>query len=325
MTAVGIDAIEVWLPADRTPIRDLGEYAGLAEPDRTLVDGFGIASVPDAGDRHGTDLAVEAVRALLARTGLRPGEVDALLFIGGRAPEYLMASESTRVQHETGLSSALSFSVSDLGCASISTALLTARSLLLSTSDWRNVVIAHGCVRPGPGRIRLPVTVNGDAGLAVLMRPLATALRVVDVAVETDGRFWDLFRVEYRGLAPEHWREVCADPARYSFELAIESRNRLDRLNRLVLDRNGLAMSDVDHVLMQNVSTGAFRFYEEAFDVEIAKVCERNLAGYGHLGPVDVMANLDAGVTSGQFEPGDLVLVMNNSPAAAWSSMLVEV
>lgn len=48
-----------------------------------------------------------------------------------------------------------------------------------------------------------------------------------------------------------------------------------------------------------------------------------NIRSYGHLGPADVLLNLRTGLDTGEFGPGETVLVMNNSPAAAWSSALV--
>jgi 3-oxoacyl-[acyl-carrier-protein] synthase III len=318
-----LDVIEVVLPDRRLAIAELPEYDTLSETDRRLVDGFGIDRVA-VDTAEPAELAGSAVRRLLATAGITPDEISALIVLGSRAPRYLVASEATRIQHASGLTRALSFTITDLGCATVSAALLAARAMVRSTPDCDKVVIAHGCRPAGSGRIRIPVTVNGDGGLAVLVTARGRC-RLVDIAVETDGRYHDLFRVDYRDRPTAEWTEVCSDHSRYSFQLAVESRNRLARLNERILERQGLRMSDVDHVVMQNVSVGAYRFYEDALDVSIANVCRANLTALGHLGPVDVLANLASGIASEEFGPGDLVLVMNNSPAAAWSSMLVEV
>ncbi|MBT2458185.1 3-oxoacyl-[acyl-carrier-protein] synthase III C-terminal domain-containing protein [Streptomyces sp. ISL-86] len=321
---IGLGAIDVWLPQKRIAVPELAELETLSGAQRQAVAAFGIDTVAAADGRSATDLAVESVRRLLARDDVDAAGIGALLVVGSRAPDYLMSPESTRIAREAELDVGLSFSVSDLGCVSISAALLTASALLSATPDWSSVLIAHGCVPPGTSRLRHPVTVNGDAGLAVLVRR-QPRLRILDVAIETDGSYWDLFRVDYRDVPSEQWREQCTDLTRYSFELALQSRARLRKLNELVLTRQGRTFADVDHVVMQNVSMGAFRFYEEIFDVEIARACYDNLHTLGHLGSVDIIANLAAGVDSGEFAEGDLILVMNNSPAAAWSSMLVEI
>lgn len=320
----GLGAIEVWFPEKRLAVPEFAELADLSAAQRQTVAAFGIDTVSAADGQCATDVAVESVRRLVARDDVDAAGIGALLVIGSRAPDYLMSSESTRIAHEAGLDVGLSFSVSDLGCVSISAALMTASALLNANADWSSVLIAHGCVPPGESRLRLPVTVNGDAGLALLVRR-QPRMRILDLAIETDGTFWDLFRVDYRDVPSQQWREQCTDLVRYSFELALQSRARLRRLNELVLGRQGRGFADVDHVVMQNISAGAFSFYEETFDVEIARACHDNLRTLGHLGSVDIIANLAAGVASGEFAEGDLVLVMNNSPAAAWSSMLVEI
>lgn len=321
---IGLGAIEVLLPPERIPVAEFAELETLQPAQRQAVAAFGIDTVATAAGRSATDIASEAVRRLLARDDVDDSGIGALIVVGSRAPDYLMSSESTRIAHEAALDVGLSFSVSDLGCVSISAALVTASALMSAHADWSGVVIAHGCVPPGPSRLRLPVTVNGDAGLAVLVRR-QPRLRILDIAIDTDGSFWDLFRVEYRDVPQEQWHEHCSDVTRYSFELALQSRARLRKLNELVFARQGLVLSDIDHVVMQNISLGAFHFYEETFDVEIARACYENLRTLGHLGSIDIVANLAAGTDSGEFAEGDRILVMNNSPAAAWSSMVVEI
>ncbi len=321
---IGLNAIEVWLPPQRIAVDGLPDIDTLTSAQRQAVAAFGINTVAAATGRSATDLAVAGVRRLLARDEVDLEGIAALLVVGSRAPDYLMSSESTRIAHEAGLDVELCFSVSDLGCVSISAALLTASALLTANTEWQSVLIAHGCVPPGSSRLRLPVTVNGDAGMAVLVRR-GPRLRVLDIAIGTDSRFWDLFRVDYRDQPSKDWYEHCTDVTRYSFELALQSRARLRKLNETVLARQGLTFDDVDHVVMQNISAGAFGFYEEIFDVKIARACYDNLRTLGHLGSIDIAQNLAAGVASGEFGEGDLVLVMNNSPAAAWSSMVVQV
>jgi 3-oxoacyl-[acyl-carrier-protein] synthase III len=76
---------------------------------------------------------------------------------------------------------------------------------------------------------------------------------------------------------------------------------------------------------MQNLSEGAFTFYEETLGIEFAPACRRNLRRFGHLGPIDVILNLHTELQSGSIENGDRILILNNAPVAAWSVMLFEV
>ena len=150
-------------------------------------------------------------------------------------------------------------------------------------------------------------------------RPVLRAHRM-----ETDGSFHDLFRVDYKQTPWYEWREECDSPDRYRFELAMHSRLRLGSLVDEVLADAGVTKSQVTATVMQNVTASAYDFYRSLLDLPIHPVCRRNLAGFGHLGAMDVVLNLDRLLATGELETGDLVLVLNNSPVAAWAVTLWE-
>ena len=319
----GFAAIAAHLPGSFVRIEDLPEHARMDEPGRAVFSKLGIDTVLADEGSDTADLAAAAARSALASAGIDAGAVDALVVVQGRVPPLLMTSEATRVQAGIGAERAMVLSVADLGCVSISSAFEVGTALLDAHPDWDNVLIAHGSKPPTPRRFRYPVTVNGDGGVAAVLRREARP-RILSSGLETDGEYWDLYRVDFKDKPFAEWFEECKSLKTYSFKLAIESRNRFAALNESVLRRAGVALGDVRHFMMQTLSAGAFRFYEEFFGIEFAKACKTNLARYGHLGSMDIPLNLHTGVESGEVAPGDLVLVMNNSPVAAWSSMLVE-
>ncbi len=320
---VAISEIVTVLPDERVPLSELAERAELSEPELATMDGLGVAAIRDAGRRSSTDLATEAARRLLDVRGSAPAP-GALILVGGRYPERLMASAATRAQRDAGLRDAISLGVGELGCVSVSAALLVGRGLLAADPALTGVLLAHGSTPPGPRRFRRPVTVNGDGAMAMHLAADGP-LRVIDMALETNGEYWDLFQVDYLDRPFESWTEVCTDTRRYSFSLAVESQKRFAGMIDTVLSRQDRTIEDVDHFVMQNLSMGAFEFYEHAFDISVAGACRRNLREYGHVGSTDIALNLQAGMADGDFQPGDLVLVLNNAPVAAWSVLLLEV
>jgi 3-oxoacyl-[acyl-carrier-protein] synthase-3 len=320
----GLSTIAVHVPGASVRVSDLPELAQLDEPARHVFESLGIDTVQVDEGSDAADLAAAAGKEALASAGIAPSDVDALVVVQARVPPLLMTSEATRVQADLGASRAMTFSVADLGCVSISSAFVVASALLESHPEWDSVLIAHGSKPPSPRRFRYPVTVNGDGGVAAVMTRDATP-RILDVGLETNGEYWDLYRVDFKDRPYREWVEECKSLKTYSFKLAIESRNRFAALNEAVLARNGKTLAHVDCFMMQNLSAGAFRFYEEFFGIELAKACKANLARYGHLGSMDVPLNLHTAMETGEVAPGDLVLVMNNSPVAAWSTMLVEI
>jgi 3-oxoacyl-[acyl-carrier-protein] synthase-3 len=325
---VWLGPVSIHLPGEAVAVAALPEMAALPAARRDHVLSLGIDQIRCLRDRDGrpgpgaeVDLAAAAAHDALNQAGVAADDLDALILVQGRAPRYLLASEATRLQARLGATRATTLSVGDLGCVSVSAAIEVGVALLRGRPAWRNVLVAMGAVAATPQRYRPPMTVLGDAGAAVLLSRETGRWGWVDHALRSDGSYADLFHIDYRDVPASQWRESCSDELTYSFRLAMESRNRLRDLNREVLAARGLTTDRLDAVLMQNLSRGAFAFWQGALDVRIGEACAANLARYGHLGPIDVLANLDD--TAATVEPGGHVLVMNSSPVAAWSSALL--
>ncbi|MFI0982750.1 3-oxoacyl-[acyl-carrier-protein] synthase III C-terminal domain-containing protein [Streptomyces sp. NPDC021093] len=312
------------LPERSTPLADLPELPSLTPQERETLTGLGIERVraDDALDDH--DLAAAAARQVLADTALRPEDVDALIVVESRAPQDLLSSEATRLQETLGLHRALTFSVGGLGCASLTPALLAARGLLAADQDLHHVLVAHGSKPATPGRYRHPVTLNGDSGQALVLARTGP-VRVLDLLQETNGAYWDLFRVDFRDRPAADWREECRDTADYSFRLAVESRNRLRGLLARLLERNGMRAEDLAGLAVQNLSAGGHAFVQDTLGVELLPSCAENLRSHGHLGSNDTLLNLYAAHEEKEIADGDRVVVINTSPVAAWSMLLVEI
>jgi 3-oxoacyl-[acyl-carrier-protein] synthase-3 len=310
-----------YLP-DRVPVRSLPELAGLPAAERAACLAMGIDRVT-AGELPATELAARAGRLALATAGLSADQLDGLILIESRAPETLSTSEATRLQGELGAGRAWAFSVGGLGCASVVPALLAAAGQLATDPHCGHVLVLHGSKPVTTHRYRHPVTVNGDSGQAVLVARDGP-LRVRDILLETSGDYWDLFRVDFRGVAPELWREECTDVPTYAFRLAVESRKRIAELVDRLLARNGVGHGDIACYVGQNLSEAALRVVGESLGVKLSAACADNLRDNGHLGPNDALLNLATAVERGELPEGGLAVVLNLSPAAAWSAMLVQ-
>lgn len=317
---VGIGHIHCVLPTALSDISSLPENETLGTADLDFVRSCGIETVgvieQDAGS-----LAARAVSELMALGAAVP---EVILLVAGRAPDVLLGSEAARVQTEAKLGGAFALAVDGMGCVGSSAAWSLGADLLRANPSRSSILIAHASRPTGPDRVRPPVTVVGDGAFAMTLvrgvRPVLRAHRA-----ETDGSFHDLFEIRYKEAPWYEWREECAEPDRYRFELALHSRIRLGRLAEQVLADAGTTLDRVDAVLMQNITESAFSFYRDLLGVEIHPVCRRNLARYGHLGAMDVVLNLRDLLAEDTVKPGDLVLILNNSPVAAWAATLWEV
>jgi 3-oxoacyl-[acyl-carrier-protein] synthase-3 len=275
---------------------------------------YGIESVLVADELDGFELAARAAERCL-RDDPRGGRgIGAVVLAALRVPTALVASDAARLQHRLGLTDAVAFSVGDLGCASTSVAVSLATALL-GPQRWERVLVVHGTAAPAWPRHRKPVTVLGDAGVAVIVGR-APVFEILAERAETDGRFWDLFSVDY-GKPRADWAEKCRDEREFVVGLTVETRRRVARLTADVLDEAGLSPGQLDCLVTQNTSTGALTFHADVTGVGTHECCAANLRRYGHLGPVDVLLNLSGALAT--LPGGAHVLVVNSSPVAAWS------
>lgn len=302
----------------------LAEKQRLNDEALAYYNSLGIETIRVDEEHTGFGLAKAAAAKLLEEEGVDGEELDLIIYIRSRLPEFMVSSEATRLQYELGATNALVFSLTDLGCADMSMALKQAVDFLKANRRVNYVLICYGCKPATPDRYRYPVTINGDGGIAVLVAR-TEANQVLGIEIKIDGSYWNLFRVEYQDKVFQAYKEEIDNVRRYGFELAMESRNRFLELNERILRQCNTQKADVDHFILQNISARAYAFYETAFDVKISSVCPHNLARYGHLGASDVLLNYHTGLEHGLFKTGDKVLIMNNSPVAAWSSILMQV
>lgn len=327
VVSVGIGAIRTVVPDTLAAVGELPEIALLDPASADFAVGCGIDTVAvfdvATGAAAGPGNAEAASTAVNGLVGDLPEEPDVLIMVAPRAPDVLLGSDVCRVQADAKLAGTFAFTVDGLGCTGSSAAWALAGDLLRAQPQRRSVLIVHASLPAGVDRVRYPVTVIGDGAYAMTMvrggRPVLKAHRMM-----TDGTFHDLFQVDYKKAPWYEWTEVCASPDRYRFELAMHSRLRLSGMVEEVLAEAGLTKADVKATLMQNVTASAYQFYESLLDLPIHWVCRDNLRQYGHLGAMDVVLNLQRLIETGEVGQGDHVLVLNNSPVAAWAASLWE-
>lgn len=320
---IGIKDIVSFFPEKSIPTTEISGFGELTEQEQEYFKNVGIESVQVSEDFNGYPLAAAAAKKLLEGNKMNGNEIDLLILIQSRLPEYFMSSPAAHLQNELKAVNANVLSISDLGCTDMSMALKLARDFLVANPGSDNVLICYGNTPYSLSRYRYPVTIYGDGGVAVLVG-ISERNKIIDVNIKTDGKYWDLFKVEYRDKHFEDYKEVCTNTRSYGFELAIESKIRFAEINSNILNKNGLCTSDIRHYILQNISMRAFEFYETAFGVSLSPVCRYNLKKYGHLGPADIMLNYKTGIDKGIFKPNEKILIMNNSPVASWSAVIIE-
>ncbi|MFT7032009.1 MAG: 3-oxoacyl-[acyl-carrier-protein] synthase-3 [Cyclobacteriaceae bacterium] len=320
---VGIKAISTFFSDSYL---DVGEIQGrdvLSKEEREYFDGLGIDKICLAEGYSSYDIAKEACTQLLLENQIDSKSIDLIIYIQERLPEYFISSSAARLQFDLNAVNAVSFSIGDLGCTDMTMAIKLAKDQLVLNPAMKNVLICYGHKQYAASRFRYPVTINGDGGIAILVGRTNDNC-IVDLEIKMNGKFWDLFQVDYFDKSFEDYVESCTNHRSYGFELPIITKMNLVDINVAVLKRNNLTFEDVDHFFLQNLSKRAYNYTESSLDIKLSDSCEENLRQYGHLGPLDVILNYKTAIESGKIKKGEKALIMNNSPVAAWSSILIQ-
>ncbi|TNE55277.1 MAG: hypothetical protein EP338_04760 [Bacteroidetes bacterium] len=319
-----IQSIKPYFAGSKKSIEQLEEFPNIQGAELEYAQNCGVQSIHDSGESSSYDLALGASKALLEENGIDSDELDFIIYIKSRTPQYLISSEASRLKYDLQAEKAQVFSISDLGCTDSTMAVKLARDLLLANRRAKHVLVCYGSKKYASVRFRYPVTFTGDGGVACLIGRGEEHV-IKDIRIDTNGSYWELFKIDYQKTTAQEYREECSDLRRYGFELAIESKNRFTDLNEAIFQSHDLDWNRIEHYFLQNISSRAFDYYEQAFEIKFSPVCQMNLSTYGHLGAADILLNYHSALQNGLLNSGQHALLMNNSPVAAWGSILIEI
>ena len=260
-----------------------------------------------------SDLAVRAARDALARGGVSAEELD-LVVVGTDSPDHVTPATSVIVQRKLGATRAGTFDVG-CACASFPTA-LAAASGLIATNPWmKHVLVVGAYMMHKLSDPADPMTFfYGDGAGAALLGP-ANAPGVMSAAFRADGAFADYWNIASGGTAePASEESVRAGRTKvrmkekYPPEVNDEG---WPALVRMVADRNGFAIGDIDRVIFTQVR-------KRTIDKVMAKLelpLERThtvMEKWGYTGSACIPMALHDAIEHGRVRPGNLVVLVGS-------------
>jgi len=197
-----------------------------------------------------SDLAIEAARALLAQTGTRPDEVEALVVVT-QTPDYQLPHTAALVQRALGLPTRLASFDMSLGCSGFVYGLSTLVSLMAHADMKRALLITADCYSK--------VSDPSDRATAPLFSDAAAATLLTDTPLYrpgkplfgTDGAGAETLIVKCGGSrAPADRSTLYMDGrAIYSFALS-----KIPQHVEQCLALNGLRLEDVDRFVFHQAN-----------------------------------------------------------------------
>ncbi len=181
-----ITGIHAWAPKDILTNKDLEEMVDTT--DDWIVSRTGIKERHILkGEGLGTsDMGVEAVKGLLAKTGTKPEDID-LLICATVTPDMQFPATANIISDKVGIKNAFSFDM-NAACSTFIFALETA-SKYVESGEYKKVIVVGGDKMSSITDYtdRATCVIFGDAAGAVLLEPTTEEVGVMDHRFYTDG------------------------------------------------------------------------------------------------------------------------------------------
>lgn len=207
------------------------------------------------------------------------------------------------------LSEAICFSSTINKCASAFHLIELAKTLFLSLNDDDEILLLiadntfTGILKTIPGS-----TILGDAASLVILKKISHQNRIVDVLIETDGRF------------------ASGSYANIEAQLLFQS-HYVDKLSATisnVIDRNRLSITEIKYIFPHNVNTISWHQVARRLNIPIQKIFLENVAKAGHCFGSDPFINLTDAISVNLLLSGDFYLLVTVGLGATFSVMLLQ-
>jgi len=259
-----------------------------------------------------SDLATEAAKKVLAKCGLAPTDIEAII-VCTVTPDMLFPSTACLVQDKLGATGAWGFDLL-AACSGLLYGLTTASQFVIAGNHKRVLVIgADTMSRIVDYRDRATCVLFGDGAGALLVEPTDREDEgLIDFIHEVDGSGGSYLRMPAGGSAkPASHETVDArqhfvqQEGRQVYRYAV---NKMHELCGTLLERNGLTVNDVDWLIPHQANKRIITAVAERLKLPIEKAII-NIDKFGNTtGGTIPLATNDA-IESGRLKKGDLVLM----------------
>jgi 3-oxoacyl-[acyl-carrier-protein] synthase-3 len=311
------------MPVKRAKITSIGRYVPprilsnadleklVETSDEWIQTRVGISERHIAGPEAATsDLATAAGKDALARRGIDPSELDAII-VCTVTPDMMFPSTACLVQHNLGAHSAWGFDLV-AACSGFVYGLTTGSSLIAAGTHKKVLVIgADTMSRIIDYKDRATCVLFGDGAGAMLLEPSEDGedAGFIDFLGEIDGAGGDFLYMPAGGSRKPATAETVAAGMHYVhqegqqvFKYAVR---KMYEMSTTLLERNKLTTADVDLLIPHQANRRIIDATTERLPPEKVMV---NIGRYGNTTAGTIpLATCDA-VTDGRLHKGGLVL-----------------
>ncbi len=259
-----------------------------------------------------SDLAVEAAKACLAKRGIAPSELDAIL-VATVTPDMMFPATACIVQDKLGAPHAWGFDLS-AACSGFLYALQVGAKLVESGAHKYVLVIGADVMSSIVDYTdRSTCILFGDGAGAVLLEPCDNAeIGLIDFVHEIDGSGGNALNMPAGGsLHPTSHATVDAkqhfvhQDGGSVYKTAVR---KMAELSERVLERNDITGSDIDCFIPHQANRRIIEATADRLGMPLDRVVI-NIDRYGNTTAATIPLAMDTALNEGHLKKGDLVLL----------------
>lgn len=289
-------------------------------------------SVPGPGD-YTVAMGLKAARKALYYSGLKPSEIDLVIWSGEEVKEYRNWPVGPKVQKELGLNRAWSFDMQQR-CGTTLVALKLARDMIRGDDSINNVLIATGYQNTNlidyeNPRLRWMYYLAAGGAACIVQRDYPKN-QILEGHFISDGSFaFDVY-VPAGGSAQPMTPEALKQRRQYLEVFDPEGmKTRLEKItlpNWLfcidkALEKSGYTRKDVSYLDTLLIKRSAHDALLR--DLGLRPDQTRYFAEFGHHGQNDQILSLELAIEEGRIKDGDVVLMISAGIGYAWNALVV--
>jgi 3-oxoacyl-[acyl-carrier-protein] synthase-3 len=291
-----------------------------AQARQKATKGLGLSRVRVCGDKQPYDLVLEAASSAITEAGIAGNDIDLILDYStfpGENSQYL--SIAHKLSAELGAETSLNLSFKAGGCGALHLAIKTAMGWMSTGENIQTALLVTGDSAPEGNRSLLPVTVQGDAGSAmILQRAGGEGPALLGVEAMTLGHLHDAIAL----VKNNGHLEIKVDALCIENEVMPIYYLNLYRLVQKVLAASSLSLSDVDHFIYSNISQRDRDGFRRMVGLPEGALPLTPMAEYGHTFASDLVINYVHLRREGRIRPGQLLLFASAGIGFTWGATL---
>jgi 3-oxoacyl-[acyl-carrier-protein] synthase-3 len=321
-----LKSIGAYVPSNKLSNKDLEKMVDTS--DEWIQQRTGIKDRYIANEDESTsDLAYEASKVAIQRSGLKVDEIDAIICATITPDFFCMPSTACVVADKLGISHITAFDIS-AACSGFVYALSIAKAFIESGLK-KNVLIigAEKMSSIVDYKDRTTCILFGDgAGAAVIGESLKKEEAVLDIHTSSDGSYQNFLITPGGGSKNPCSQKMLDDGLQYlkmkgneTFKIAV---NTLTKDVKNILEKNELSSDDIDFFIPHQANFRIIDAVSKKLNFPSEKVV-LTVEKYGNTSAASIPMAINDWYEKGRLKRGDLMLLDTFGGGLTWGSALV--